>query len=249
MIAVETVYDTLLSLIREDKRGNAISPDEFNRLSKLVNERVFQKKYAGFETSTENIGALARFKEIEVPLVLAAGSTSLPSNYREIIGKPRITDSLGMIRRCDLISQLELDERSDDYLTMPIQTYPVYTLGELDGSDNIIMHVYPATITGNVTIDYLKNPTVPYYDYYTNNTTLVVVYMDTSTVPAIASGNIYRDGTAGDGVTTFTSLSADWEWDEGDLMLILTIFAEMLGIALPDQFLVEVGNAEEVKNS
>ena len=148
-----------------------------------------------------------------------------------------------------MVSQLELDERTEDYLTQPSETYPCYTLGELDGSDNIILHLYPTTITGNITIDYLRTPAVPYYDYYVNDTTLVYTYMDTGTAPAIALGTTYRDGSAGDGVTTYTSISEDWEWDIEDLQLILSIFIELLGITLPDPLLIEAGNQEEAKTS
>jgi hypothetical protein len=146
-----------------------------------------------------------------------------------------------------MVSQLEYDERYEDYLTQPSETYPVFTLGELDGSDNIIMHVYPTTITGTVTFDYLKTAATPIYDYYVNNTTLVVTYMDAGTTVTIPSGSTYRNGTAGDGATTFTSTSADWDWDDEDLELILSIFCKLIGIAMPDELTIQSGNLEEAK--
>jgi hypothetical protein len=249
MITSERVYTSLLTLVREDVRGNAFSPDEFNRMARIVNHSIYAKKYRDFETSTDNISTLAGFKELDVPLVLVAGATSLPSDYFNIIGKPRIVNNAGLTKRCDLVSQLELDERSDDFLTQPSESYPVYTLGELDGSDNLILHVYPTTITGNVTIDYLRDANIPFLDYYINNATLVVTYMAEGASVIIPTGYTYRGGIAGDGVTAQSSTTVDWEWDEDDFYLILSLFCSMLGLALPDQLLIQVGNAEEVKNT
>ena len=246
MIPVEDVYDSLLVLLREDKRGLALSPSEYNFFAEIVNERVYQKKLKDFETSTDNIDSLAKFKVLGATETLVAGEATMPDDYYQIIGKPRIVNNTPATRRCDLVSQLELDEREEDYLTDPSETYPVYTLGELDG-DDLIMHVYPTTITGDVTFDYLKTAATPFYDYYVNNSTLVVTYMDSGTAPALSSSYTYRDKTVGDGVTTFTSLSEDWDWDTEDMELILSIFTQLLGIALPDQFVLEAGTLEETK--
>lgn len=248
-ITSERVYTTLLNLIREDARGLMLSVDEYNRLSRVVNQRIFAIKYEKFETDTDNISTLAGFKEIDVPLVLVAATTSLPANYRDMIGKPRIVNTAGSTRRCDLVSQLELDERTEDYLTKPTETYPVYTLGEFDNSGNVVLHVYPTTITGNITIDYLRDALVPYLDWYMNTTTFVLSYMGDGDVTVIPVGYTYRDGTAGDGVTPTNSISQDWEWSEDDMPLILSLFCQMLGIAIPDTFLSQVGNLEEQKNS
>jgi len=249
MITTESVYTTLLNLIREDKRGLALSPDEYNRISRIVNERIYTKKYNEFETTTDNIDTLAGFKELDVPLVLAAGTTSLPSDYRDMIGKPRIVNNSGATRRCDLVSQIEADERAEDFLTQPTETYPIYTLGELDGADNIILHLYPTTITGNITIDYLRDAAIPFLDYVINATTLVPDFWDAGIgATLIPTGSTYRDGTPGDGVTTKVSQTVDWEFSDSDMQLILSIFMGLLGITLPDTFLTQVGNAEEIKN-
>lgn len=248
MIPVEDVYNSLLTILREDKRGLAVSPDEYNRLAKIVNERIYKKKVEEFEGSIDNIDTLAGFKVIDDTETLAGSTITLPSDYYQMIGKPRIVNNSSETRRLDLVSQLELDEREEDYLTKPSETYPVYTLAELDGTD-VIMHVYPTTITGDVTFSYLKEATVPFYDYYLANATLVVTYMDTATAPALSSSYTYRDGTIGDGVTTFTSLSADWDWGEDEMELILSMFCQLLGIAYPEQFLLEAGNLEETKTA
>jgi hypothetical protein len=250
MILSSTVYQTLVDLIRADKRGLTLSEDEYNRLSVVVNERVFAKKYKDFETSTSNIGLLAPLKVIDYPIVLGGAEASLPADYHDMIGKPRIVDDTAVTRRCDLVSQLELDERTDDFLTQPTQKRPVYTLGELDGSDNLILHVYPTTITGNITIDYLRTPNTPFLDYYMNDTTFERTYLDEDAVTPvnIPAGYTYRDGTTGGPLVTVVSNTVNWECNNDELSLILAIFASLVGISLPDELLIQAGNIEEQKS-
>lgn len=248
MIKSEDIYVSLLNLIREDTRGLALSPDEYNRISRIVNERLYSKKYEEFETSTDNIDTLARFKTLNTPIVLVAGSCSLPSDYREMIGKPRIVDSTAVTRRCDLVTQLELDERTDDFLTQPTESHPVYTLGDSDVVDNLILHVYPSTIIGSVTIDYLRNAEIPFLDYFIKDDTLVPTFMvaDAINVP-ILLGYTYRDKTPGPIIQN--SATVEWEWSDGEINLILSIFCSLMGITLPDNYLAQMGNAEEIKNT
>jgi hypothetical protein len=249
MIEAYKIYDAVTNLIRADKRGKSLSIDEFNRLAVAVNQRVFAKMYDNFETTTENIGTLAGFKVIDHAIALGGATCSLPADYYEMIGKPRILDGAST-RRCDLVSQLELDERTDDYLTQPTARHPVYTLGEMDVTDNLILHVYPTTIAGNITIDYLREPAEPYLDYMVLDSTLVSTYMVAGAMAVnIPSGYTYRDGTTG-GVAVFkNSATVEWEWTTGEMSLILALFAELIGIQLPDQFLTQIGNAEELKNT
>lgn len=242
MIPVEDVYNSLLTILREDKRGIALSLDEYNRIASLVNERVFAKKYAQFETTLEISDALTPFLSSD-NLNIIANSIIFPTDYKIMIGKP-YSSSAG--RHMDYVTQLELYERLEDYLTKPSKTYPVWTfLGDAGGFR--IAQVYPATLSGYVTIRYLKEPATPFYDYYVNNTTLVTTYMDVGASVVIPTGCTYRDKTIGDGVTSFTSTSVDWEWGSGELSLILNMLASILGVTFPDQFLLEASNLQETK--
>ncbi len=250
MILASTVYNALLDLIRVDKRGLSLSEDEYNRLSVIVCNRVFSKKYKEFETTTDNIGTFAPFKVIDHAIALAGATCPLPADYYNIMGKPRIVDDDGVTRRCDLVSQLELDERTDDYLTQPSQRRPVYTLGELDASDYVVLHVYPVTITGNITIDYIKEPADPFLDYYMNDTTFERTYLVAGALAVnVPSGYTYRDKTIGGTTVYVNSATVNWEFSDDDMPLILAVFAQLVGIALPDAGLIEVGNVEEQKNA
>lgn len=242
MIPVEQIYDSLLTLIREDKRGLALSPDEYNRIASLINDDLFNKEYAQYETTLKIGNTLMPFLE-GANLNIIANSITLPSDYKIMIGKPY---SITAGRYLDYATKLELHERVEDYLTKPTTTYPLWiNLGEAGGYK--IAMIYPATITGIISIDYLREPAVPFYDYYINDTTLVVTYMDAGTTVTIPIGCTYRDGTAGDGATTFASTSVDWEWDGDEMGVIINMLTSALGVAMPDQFLFEAGNLQEAK--
>ena len=241
-IAVENVYNSLLTLIREDKRGNALSPDEYNRVANIVNERLFQKYYSEYEKTLDISDALSPFIKLAYP-VLAGNVLTMPTDYKIVIGKLR---SITLGTYLDYVTRLELDERQADYLTAASNTYPVWTYGGETGGVKFA-YVYPATMTGFIVLNYLSIPTTPFYDYYVNDTTAVITYMDVSANVIIPSGSTYRDGTAGDGVTSFPSTSVDWMWNSDELQKIVVLFKEILGIAFPDQFLTETSNMEETK--
>ena len=245
-IAVENVYNSLLTLIREDRRGLALSPDEFNRVANIVNDRLFEKKYKEYEATLEISDSLQPFIATGV-INIVASTVNLPTDYRIMIGKPLVTANLfASGRYCDFVTNLELHERNEDYLTQPSAQYPVWTyMSTLAGVRRV--YISPSTITGLFMCTYLRNPVTPVYDYYVNNTTAVITYMDVGANVIIPSGSTYRDGTAGDGVTSFPSTSVDWEWGAEYLQEILILFMELMGIALPDNFLVEVANVEETK--
>jgi hypothetical protein len=246
MLSCSTVYDLLISQIRADGRGLALSPAEFNRFAPVVNERMYAKYLETFETNTDTIGALAGFKVLNSTVALVSGVGSLPSNYYQLIGKPRTLDSLGVTRRVELVSSLELDERLDDYLTQPTATHPCAILGSLDASDNVKIHLYPTTIA-NVYVDYLKSAVTPFLDYYVNNTTYVVTHMAASATVSVPSGSTYRTGTAGGGAG-IVSQTVNFEWSTSDLALIISMFCQMIGLAIPDADMITVATADEIKN-
>lgn len=244
MLLCSDIYNALVDILRADKRGLDFSPDEFSRIARIVNQRLYAKYYSDFEGNTDNIDVMGGFKTIGTTVNLVAGVGSLPSDYYQIIGKPRTNAG----KAVDLVSSLELEEREDDYLTQPTTTYPCAILGDQDGSGYTQIRVFPvdATIT-SITLDYLRETTTPYLDYYTNDTTLVVTFMAADTAVSVPSGSTYRDGTAGGGAA-INSLTENFEWGESDQPIIIAMFCSMLGITYPDPLLLQAGEVNEQKN-
>jgi hypothetical protein len=246
MILASTVYETLIDILRADKRGLQLSPTEYSRMARLVNERVYSRFYKDFESNIDNIDVMGGFKVINHEIALASGVGSLPSNYYQLIGKPRTVDSGSVTRRVDLVSSLEMDDRLDDYLTQPTTTYPCASLGGEDGSGNKQIRLQPTTIT-TLWIDYLKTPDVPFLDYYTSDSTLVNTFMSEGATVSVPAGSTYRDGTAGGGAG-IVSQTVNWQWSDSELPLIVSMYCQLIGIAIPDPLLIEAGNLDEQKN-
>ena len=251
MILISDLYNTLLDLVRADKRGESLSVEEFNRVIRLVNQEVYDAYYDSFEDGIDNIDTLGGFKVINytIPLVLSGEfmTGTIPANYYEMIGKPRILSS-GTYRRCDLVTEYEHGDRAEDYLTQATLTHPYCLIGGVNASDELQIRVLPTTVTGNIYLSYLRSITVPYLDYYVNDTTLVKTFMaDTTALVSIPTGSTYRDGTVGGVAVTKVSQTVNLEWDDSDMNLILAKLMTKMGVQLPDEFLTQSGMADQLK--
>jgi hypothetical protein len=242
-ITASHVYQTVIDIVRADKRGLTLSEDEYNRVARLVNERLYARYYSNFEANIDNIDVMGGFKVLGEVIPLVAGVGSLPDDYYQVIGKPRLLKTYTGV---NLVSSLELAERLQDYLTQPTLTHPCFILGGEDGAGNTEVNVYPITIT-EIELDYLRTANVPFLDYYVNDTTLVSTYLAAgATGVTVPLGSTYRTGVQG--VVVVNSVTVDWEWSDSDLPLIVAMFCSYIGIQKPDQLLIEVGNVDESKN-
>ena len=253
MLSVSYVYELLLDAIRSDKRGLALEIDEFNRIIRLVNQEVYDEYVTLFESSTTNSDVLAGLKVHNygidlVPLVSASVAYgTMPTAYYQVIGKPRILDGT-TVRFVDEVTEFEDNVREEDFLTKASITYPTCRIGGVNGSGQIQIKVRPQTIT-KIWIDYLKETTIPFLDYYVNNTTFKGTLLPMSaTAQSLPIGTTYRSGTAGGTGVTVASITKNLDWGEGDLSIILSKLIQKVGALLPDQGLVQTGLAEEIKN-
>ena len=245
MLLVLDVYNLLLDELRTDKRGLSCEVGEYNRLIRLVNQEIFEQYVKRFEEGHESSNELGFLKVHNYSLTLTSGVATLPANYDRIIGKPRILSGSSYVN-VDVVSTYELACRSDDYLTEPTTTYPVCTIGGIDAYEDLQIRVSPTTIT-TVWIDYLRELSVPFLDYYINDTTLEYTFLDETTDPyTITEGYTYSDGTVGD--TTVVSQTENLRWGEGDLSLILTKLVNRLSKQLPDELLLQASTAEQIKS-
>ncbi len=228
-------------------RGLSLEISEFNRLLRLVNYEVYEDYLRTFESDQDSIDDLSYFKVINLAIDLTAGVGSLPSNYYRLIGKPRILDG-SVYRKVDMASSYELASREDDFLTQPTLTHPICTIAGINSTDFTQIRVLPSTIT-KVWIDYLRTLTVPYLDFYINNTSLVTTYLAETTTPySLPSGYTHSSGTVGGAGVTVTSLTKNLKWSEGDLSLILTKLVNRVAKQLPDELLLGTSTAEQAKS-
>lgn len=240
----------MIDTIRKDRRGKAVQVDEFNRLSDQVNQEVFSTYCDKFEEDIENTTTLAKFKTYNSSIGLAISGNetigALPSDYYRIIGKPRTVVGSDT-RRVDVVTTLELAMRSSDYLTQPTLIHPVCQIGDEDTNGYPYIRVSPSTVT-NLYVDYLREPATPFLDYYVSDTTLGYTFLSAgATSVNVPSGYTYRTGTIGGSAVTVNSATVNWEWDTDDIPLIISKFLNILGIAIPDEILLQAGTINEQK--
>ena len=252
MILCSTVYQTLLDIIRKDKRGLSLSVEEFNSIAPIVNELLFAKYYAEFESTQENSEIMSAFKVINESIAVGAGGiASLPANYYEMVGMPHYTDLDGVERYLDMVSSLEHAKREQDYLTKASLTYPTFRFGIATTVSPMTLYVTPTTGINPVIIDYIRTPYVPYLDYFINDVTYERTWL-TNVVVAMPLGytapEVVKDGVTLRALTTgaanITGYTVDLEWNQSDVPMFISLFLQQIGISLPDPTLYEGGTLQ-----
>lgn len=236
------VYDTIISLLRKDVRGNSLKLTEFNHLAPVVSTKVYQKY---FQSEDRDL-YLAAFIQNQTPITCTAGGNSAmpyakgiaPQDMYWMVGKPFYSDN-GIARFLDQVTPLQLAGMYSDYLKRPSASEPVYQLIESPTAPYAFL-CYPSNIR-TIYLDYYRLASVPFLDFYVNNSTLETTYLDEGASLAIPAGCVYRDGTTG----IKQSLTVDFEWGQEDLPLILAFFLQETGVTLPDNLLIEAGIKNE----
>lgn len=241
-MTAETVYTTLVSYLRKDKRGNALSIDEFNRISVLVDRKMLMAFGSRFEEDVEISSHMGFLKVIDQSVTLTTGVGSMPTNYYRLAGDPWYTDGDGIVRWLDVRTSAEHSFRERDYLTKATAKHPSCVLGDQDNSNNLQIRVYPTTI-GTIYINYIRNSVPLYLDYYVNNTTLQPTFMAVSASVPIPSGSTYRDGTTG----TKTSLTTNPEWDDTEFPWLMAFYLQYLGVTFPEELLTQIGKGDSAE--
>ncbi len=249
MILISDLYNTLIDLVRADKRGESLSVEEFNRVVRICNQELFDEYAEGFEDGIENADSMGGFKVINYPISLTLNGEflegSLPDDYFQLIGKPKLASA----KRVDLVTEYEHSDRCEDYLTQATLTHPYCIMGGLGTRDELMVRVLPITIVGDLYLSYLRTIVVPYLDYYIDNTTFTKTFLsESSAAQSIPSGTTYRDGTLGGVGVTKVSLTKNLEWDDSDLNLLLGKLMTRIGVQLPDEFLAQAGMADQIKS-
>ena len=247
MLYAYQVYEQLLDVVRKDKRGRSLTPEEYNSLAPIVNETVFSKFYSQFESTPENSDKIGDFRVIGESVAIAGGVGTLPVSYYAMSGKPYYTDVSGDTRYLDLVSDMEHAWRQGDYLTQSSLTHPTYRFGTATSGGVKQIFVSPTAGINPIYVDYIRIPATPILDYYLNDTTLNYTWMATGANVAVPAGSTSMSGTAGAAVVASTTIN--WEYDNEDLPLIMSLFLQMIGIQLPDPALYEGGTLTEQKLS
>lgn len=241
----DVVYNAVLNALRIDLRGNALTVDEFNTLTPIINKRVLAHYTKDFEENIENTESLGFLKVPRYTFALSSGVGVFPTNYHRMISDPYYTDSGGVRRNIDVLSSMEYSYRESPYsLTKATVNYPTCVIGGQDSTGKLQLRVYPTTIA-SVFISYLREPNTPFLDYYITKSTLTTTFLTAGQNYTVTTAQQYRDGSTGAKV----SATVDWEWSEDDLPLIVAYFIEAMGGIMPDELMVQVGSKDKMEIS
>lgn len=135
MTTNQTLYKSVLDILRKDLRGEAVSVTEFNALLPVVSHEYFTQQYAKFQQTQKITDSLAPFIKTAT-VTLTSGVGSLPQDYMHLIGSPTYLQTT-TTRKIDVVSRLEYVDRVIDPITQPTAIYPITVLGTADKSSHI----------------------------------------------------------------------------------------------------------------
>lgn len=164
-INIDSVYKSVLVILEQEKRG-VLTPTEFNKIAAQAQQEIFTQYFDELnqllrmpQTSLAYADRMALLDEKislfkrEESLPLTSGKATLPTQVQE----------LGSVvynnREVQRIQKHELYTTNQSPLTAPTEYYPVYIY------ENKVVTIYPATVTGEVEVNYLKYPSDPKWGF------------------------------------------------------------------------------------
>lgn len=238
------VYDFVVTILRKEKNGSALDPTKFNL---MLYEGMWEKlnsEYRRFELSQIITDCLISLKTSVVISITSGGEYLLdglvsPNEYWHPTSLNY--DDSGTIRKIEIVTDLEFNERISSSLLLPDGTYPIAKFCRNTSGDEIIKFDPLASVSVN--FDYLKIPVTPFYDYYINAND-EIIYMSPGTDHTLTAGEIYRDGTSSGLVS---SISVELPFPDSCRIEVAYLILEKLGIPIREQFAVEYGITRENK--
>ena len=256
-MTIDSIYQYVQAISNKDVAGNAFSPGQFNNLLEFENIELFQthfQKAKALAAKEEvplsdvlfNTSDLRNFIAEDVPAALsqvaAGGLTrvrmSYPTNFEYPISL--IADN----KPVDIKSTTALTRIRSGVLNQNFNEHPVAV--QLDG----VFELYPNDLT-TLLLTYLKTPTTPYYDYCLSVDSDAEVFMPVGSyvvyVPAQGQYNLYAsddsiiqedvthtyfDNSVPNSGVTYTSVTAELEWNETQHITIANRILEKLGVNL-----------------
>ena len=153
------IYNLLNTIIRKEKEGQTISPEQFTELLQMCSWEKANSDYSNFEQNQIITDSFKSLKSQET-VAIAAGIGDISSitdywhatnAYHSITGYPRTP--------IDIVTDVEYNFRSFSDLEAPSTTWPILKIE----ADQVVVN--PSTIT-SIEFQYLREPDTPFFDYY-----------------------------------------------------------------------------------
>ena len=220
-INVNDVYKSVLVVLEQQKRG-VITPNEFNRIAAQSQLEIYNQYFDDLnqllgmaQTSLAYADRMALldekislFKNTSTPLTETSGTYAVPDDVHEL-GSVIYND----VREVQRIQQYEVFTTNASPLTAPTAHYPVYTY------ENQELKLYPADLTEDVTVNYLKSPSKPIWGFKIDQNLGHYIYNSRA--------------------------STDFEIHSSDQSLLIDKILGYAGVMTKDQFAMSLANNKE----
>ena len=172
-INVNDVYKSVLVVLEQQKRG-VITPNEFNRIAAQSQQEIYNQYFDDLnqllgmpQTSLAYADRMALLDE-KISLFKKSQTVSI-SSTNDNYSVPYDLHELGSViydgkREVQRIQQYEVYTTNASPLTAPTAQYPVYIY------EGARLTLFPDTLDEDVTINYLKSPATPKWEFKIDQT-------------------------------------------------------------------------------
>ena len=226
------IFNLCQYILNEEQSGNALPPDEFNRLMRVCSLELTRQVFKVYEEGQDVTDALERFKSREF-LTFEEGVADLPEDYRKVSfmlgsipgsGEDEAESSKSWV---DFVSDYEWGERQITYITRPTIYHPIARV--VDET----LEILPITIT-NGEFHYLRIPDTPFMDYYYSSDGRIVYFPEGT--HDLSDGEQSRDGEED---ITIISENVELDWNEPEQLIIVGMICSKAGANLKEAQIVE----------
>ena len=177
---INEVRNTVLSILNKNNYGY-ISPSDFNLFAKQAQLDIFEQYFYGYnrQINQENnrLGrlsgsGLANIKKqlaevidtftMQITITQAAGVYPLPSDWYTLM------DLLNGTTIVERVNESKINLLNSSLLTAPSEEFPAYVFQPTPSPASNLsnsLRVYPNTIVGNLTLQYIRYPKDPKWTY------------------------------------------------------------------------------------
>lgn len=231
------IYNILQTIIRKEKEGFTVSPQQFSELLQMCSWEKANADFSVFELNQVITDSLRPLKSSStIALTAGVGSLSGITDYWHATNAYSSTVAYTRVP-VNIVSDVEFDEYVFSDLMQPQENWPIAKLTD----DEII--VRPTTIS-SIELLYLKEPNEPFFDYYFDADDLIQ-YLTEGQQYTLQTGEEYRDGTTPP--ATVNSISTELSFPQNERVQVLYMILEKIGVSLNEQDALQYGVAREQK--
>jgi hypothetical protein len=216
------IWDIVHTILKKEPRGNILKPARFSHLLEQCNLEYYNQQYEKWSGSQLILDSLQPFIVLDETVTFTTGSANvsgLAEDYKHLIAARHATSDA----KVDVVSPNEWNEWIGDAVMKGTTSYPLMT------ANATALKVYPTDIT-SLTVSYLRKPTTPIFDYYYDAQYTVQYLTEGQPAYELQTGEVGSGGeTAG---TEVTSASVDLEWNDFDIVNIISLVLEKVAISL-----------------